>query len=187
MVISSKLSPGLDVALRHPQAEAGTPPCTVQSNRPLRNLTNLPRLAMTTGAGTMQWKSFLNIRREKIIVRPRKSSCTVLFFQSKVKCPVHSPQLLGVVLSVLSSSETCRGAEHHMSPEFVGHVLYRTNLRREPIAAGAFATRPDKGSSPFKWARTPKCSKPFVGGPLTLAKLNEKGLLRSNACRCEGF
>ena len=69
-----------------------------------------------------------------------------------MKCPVTSPQLLGVVLSILSRSQACTRAEHHMSPNSsatccnlgLPHKLrgfFRTNLQREPIAAGAFATR----------------------------------------------
>ena len=78
--------------------------CTVQSNRPLRSLTILP--SMVAGAGTIQWRSFLFIRCEKIIVHSGRVRAWSSF-PSKVKCPVTSSQLLGVVLSVLSRFLAC--------------------------------------------------------------------------------
>ena len=130
-------------------------------------------------------------RREKIIVHPAEEFVQGPLFHPKWSAQ-DPPRNFSVWYSLLSralrrvpgqsttcvrqSSATCcsLGMSHRL------RELNRTNLPREAIAAGAFGNRPDKGRvrcSPFKWTRTPKCSKPFVGGPVLLHNLNEKGVL----------
>ena len=94
---------------------------------------------------------------------PQKNSCKVLF------------SIRSGAPKILPAATCCSLGMSHRLRE-----LNRTNLPREAIAAGAFGNRPDKGRvrcSPFTWTRTPKCSKPFVGGPVLLHNWNEKGVL----------